>query len=593
MSNMLKQITSAAKLLNEGFGRYKPQILILSALGFVSGLLEVVGINAIIPLFSFITNNSQPGTDLVSRSIAYFFSVIHIPLSIASLLVFIIILFLLKSAILIGFHHINNVITADYERQTRDELFTLTLTAHWPFLMKQKIGHLEKVLMTDITQGTMLLKYLSGFILLASSLVMYVLVAFSNSAMITGMTLAMGAVMFLVLKPILSRTKRIAYEFVESNKIISNLINEHMIGVKTVKAAGQERPIAARADELFRRIRNQRIRIGHHESIINVITQPVEIIFVVVIFAISYQLPSFTFASFAVTIYLIQKMFLYIQSAQSKIHTINTMVPHLRASTEFRKAAASNQEQDPGTEPFRFEKTLQFRGVHFSYETAPVLSSLDLTINKGEMIGLVGASGAGKTTIFDLLLRLLRPASGQILLTDYGQIRMDQWRKNVGYVSQDIFLLNDSIENNIRFYDRTVSHEDMVRAAKLANIHEFIMAQPRGFASPVGERGSLLSGGQKQRIILARVLAKQPQILLLDEATSALDNESETAIKNSIINIKGKITVIIIAHRLTTVDSTDRIIVLDRGAIKEEGSPAELLANSASYFHKVYNLNHL
>ena len=185
-------------------------------------------------------------------------------------------------------------------------------------------------------------------------------------------------------------------------------------------------------------------------------------------------------------------------------------------------------------------------------------------MRKGEFLGLIGPSGAGKTTIVDLLLRLLKPGHGSILLdgVDISGIDMKAWRTNVGYVSQDIFLFNESIADNIRFYSSSISDNAIEEAAKLANIHEFVMELPDKYQTVVGERGIRLSGGQRQRIALARVLARRPQILILDEATSALDNESEIKIQESIQKLKGKITILVIAHRLSTILNTDRLISL-------------------------------
>lgn len=209
------------------------------------------------------------------------------------------------------------------------------------------------------------------------------------------------------------------------------------------------------------------------------------------------------------------------------------------------------------------------------------------------MTGIIGPSGAGKTTIIDLFLRLLHPQEGEILIDgiNIDEIDKKSWHNNIGYVSQDIFLLNDTIENNIRFYSDSLNHKDIAEASKSANIYDFIETLPDKFQTFVGERGIQLSGGQRQRIVLARILARKPQILVLDEATSALDNESEHKIQEAIKNLRGKLTILIVAHRLTTVMNTNKILVLKDGFIVEEGSPEELLENKRSYFYKNYNID--
>jgi ABC-type multidrug transport system fused ATPase/permease subunit len=163
-------------------------------------------------------------------------------------------------------------------------------------------------------------------------------------------------------------------------------------------------------------------------------------------------------------------------------------------------------------------------------------------------------------------------------------------REKISYVSQDAFLINNTIENNIGFFDEEVSKDDIVKASKEAHIYDFIKTLPEGFKTVVGERGVRLSAGQRQRISIARALAKKPEILLLDEATSALDNESEVEIQKVIEQLKGDMTIFVIAHRLSTVMDSDKLYVLDNGKITEKGTPKELLENKESYFYKMYNI---
>src|SRR3989344_3965196 len=154
------------------------------------------------------------------------------------------------------------------------------------------------------------------------------------------------------------------------------------------------------------------------------------------------------------------------------------------------------------------------------------------------------------------------------------------------YVAQDVFLRNDSIYENIRFYDESLTESEIVEAAKMANIYDFIVSLPQGFKTVIGERGTRLSGGERQRIVLARALSRKPSVLVLDEATSALDQESEAVIKSTLLKLKGKVTMIVVAHRLSSVMGADQIAVIDRGHIIETGPPVKLIKDSNSYFYK-------
>jgi ATP-binding cassette subfamily C protein len=208
------------------------------------------------------------------------------------------------------------------------------------------------------------------------------------------------------------------------------------------------------------------------------------------------------------------------------------------------------------------------------------------------MTGIIGPSGAGKTTSVDLLLRLLTPTGGLITIdgADSRNVSLREWRQKIGYVSQEFFLLQDTLRNNIRFYDESISDEDIWQAAEMAHIAQFIRERPEGLDAMAGERGIELSAGQRQRLMIARALVRKPEVLILDEATSALDAESEAHIEKALQELKGKLTIIIIAHRLSTIMNADNLLVLDGGRLAETGTPEKLLKDKHSYFFKVSNI---
>jgi subfamily B ATP-binding cassette protein MsbA len=206
-------------------------------------------------------------------------------------------------------------------------------------------------------------------------------------------------------------------------------------------------------------------------------------------------------------------------------------------------------------------------------------------------VALVGASGAGKSTILSLLLRFYDPQQGRVLIdgNDLRELTLDSLREQIGIVTQESFLFHDSIYENIRFGRLDATKEEIESAARLAYAHDFIMAQPNGYETVVGDKGCLLSGGQQQRLAIARALLKSAPILLLDEATSALDSESERMIQSALESLAKGRTVIAIAHRLSTVLGSDMIVVMDQGRIVATGTHAELL-NSSELYSNLYNL---
>lgn len=232
--------------------------------------------------------------------------------------------------------------------------------------------------------------------------------------------------------------------------------------------------------------------------------------------------------------------------------------------------------------------SIEFKDVSFEYpdDHNPVLSHIDLSIRPGEKVALVGPSGGGKTTLCNLLPRFYDPTEGSILLDgqDIKTVTLDSLRNAVGVVQQDVYLFSGTVFENIEYGHPGASKESVYEAAKLAGAHEFIMGLKEGYDTYVGERGVKLSGGQKQRISIARVFLKNPPVLILDEATSALDNESEHLVSKSLDRLSEGRTTLTIAHRLTTIQNADRILVLSESRIIEEGSHEELLSKQGMYY---------
>ncbi len=234
-----------------------------------------------------------------------------------------------------------------------------------------------------------------------------------------------------------------------------------------------------------------------------------------------------------------------------------------------------------------FKDKIEIKNISFAYnnyDDEPILQNVNLDIKKGDLIALVGPSGAGKTTLVDLLPRFYDPQEGTITIdgVDLKMLKKEAIRKLMGIVSQEAILFNDTIENNIAF-GHTASIKDISDAAKIANAHDFIMSMPLGYQTVIGDRGMNLSGGQRQRLTIARAVLKNPPILILDEATSALDSESEKLVQDALHKLMRNRTSIVIAHRLSTIQFADEIIVMDKGKIVERGNHISLLSKNGLY----------
>ncbi len=578
------------RLIWSVFDRYRWHFAVLVCLGVLSATLEGVGINAAIPLISFFMGGGTPGTDIISQGISHVFAFLHLPFSFRYLLIFILILFMLRAVAVTIFSYVRGWVAVDFLSEESQDMLRRTLLASWPYLLKQKIGTIQNTLVRDIQRTSNLFEVTGQVIQSFSGFCMYLFVAINISPTMTLFTLVGGAVLLLIVRPLLLKSRRMGDAIAETEKGYAQFLTEHIMGMKVLKTAGADRAAIKNGNQRMSRLRDLSLRQVLVRSVSGSLFQPFSLIFVVVLFVISYRSPGFSVAAFAATLYLIQKIFTYLESGQNALHGITELLPYAQNVQKFKKEFGDNREVGvEGTKDFVFKAQLVFDRVSFAYATdAPILSEVSFTLKQGQTLALIGQSGAGKTTTADLLLRLFKPSGGTIMLdgVSISDIAMQKWRAAIGYVAQEVFLFNGTIEENIRFYRNNLTNEDIIAAAKQANIFDFISKLPEGFETVVGDRGVLLSGGQRQRIALARALVHKPQLLILDEATSSLDSESEKLIQEAIHRLRGSVSVFIIAHRLSTIENADTIVVLEKGKVIEVGSPKELLSDPHSYYAK-------
>ncbi|MEO0878437.1 MAG: ABC transporter ATP-binding protein [Pseudomonadota bacterium] len=376
---------------------------------------------------------------------------------------------------------------------------------------------------------------------------------------------------------------------------IAAMVNETVAAAATIKTYGLEERQKSRAEDAF----NTRLSLLKKLSYLRALNEPVVfaigagalgvVVGVVAWRVMSGALNGPQFVSFVVALFMLS------QPARG-LSTLNAVAQEGLAAFERMLAvidAAPEAPDQPGAKPLIVDRgAVSFRGVGFSYgEGAAALNDVSLDAPAGATVALVGASGAGKSTLFSLLTRLYEPDGGAISIDgqDISSVTRSSLRNAIAYVGQDAFLFDASIGDNIRVgvsgddAGETVDDALLIAAAKAAAAHEFIMATPQHYQTPVGEGGARLSGGQRQRIALARAFLKDAPILLLDEATAALDADSEAAIKDALARIcKGR-TTLIIAHRLSTVQNADLIAVMDKGRIVASGAHEALMATNEAY----------
>ncbi len=289
------------------------------------------------------------------------------------------------------------------------------------------------------------------------------------------------------------------------------------------------------------------------------------------------------FLGFAFAIGLLQDSIKKLQDGYIKIQQTSVALDRMYKILEDRRVVP----QSPLAHSFPDNwKSIEFRNVSFAFDQEPILQNINLRIQRGEVVALVGPSGGGKSTLVNLLSRFFDPSEGQILIDDVplSEIDLKELRDHVALVSQDVFLFSDTVERNIHAGNFSKDPALIPQAARLANAHQFIERSPEGYQTRVGEMGSNFSGGEKQRLSIARALFKDAPILILDEATSALDSESEQEVQKGLDSLLQGRTAFVVAHRLSTITKADRILVLKKGQIVEEGKHQDLLSQQGEYF---------
>lgn len=421
-------------------------------------------------------------------------------------------------------------------------------------------------------------------------ILIYVVVLFSLSWELTLFVMVLLPVSGFLIGKVGKSLKRKSLTGQEQTGELLSQLEETLGGLRVVKAFNAENKLVKRFRQLTKRIRNTFVRIHGRYLLAHPMSEFLGTIVIAILLWYGGSLilnnkslisaPEFIY--YLVIFYSIIAPFKELSKAA---YSVNKGMASLQRVDDILKSENPLKQQKNPISISTFTSEIEFKDVWFKYVDKWVLKNINLTIQKGKTIALVGQSGSGKSTLVDLILRLYDVQQGAILVdgVDIRKLNLKDLRNLMGNVNQEAILFNDSFHNNISFGVENASKADVEAAAKVANAHEFIINTPEGYETNVGDRGGKLSGGQRQRVSIARAILKNPPILILDEATSALDTESEMLVQSAIERLMKNRTTIVIAHRLSTIKQADEICVMHEGEIVERGKHEELLELNGYY----------
>jgi ATP-binding cassette subfamily C protein len=564
------------------------KVALTLALMICLSTMEGISLLMLVPLLQLVGLNVQEGSiGQLAEFISSIFSTIGIRPTLISVLCVYVFIIIIHSLLRRWETSVSLTLEYEFVVRLREKLYRAIANTNWLFFARSKVSGFTHALTIEMERIGAATYYILNLLATGIVAIVYFLFALKLSAMMTGLVFLCGIGLIFLLK----KKTKVAYETGEglsdAMSSLYNAISEHLNGMKTAKSYGVEERHVEIFKRLAEQVRHKYTYAVQNQAEVNYWFNIGSVIILSLILYVSIQILSIPTAGVLLLLFLFARAMPKLSNIQQSFQSSINMLPSFSRVMELQKRC----EEATETGDQRYEKIdigngIKFNKVSFSYGgNSPVIKDLDIAIRAGQTTAIVGPSGAGKTTIADLLMGLIVPNEGSILLDgkEFSPKNMRAWREQIGYVPQDTFLFNDTLRANLLWAKPDATEADLNKSLRYVAAEEFVSGLPKGTDTILGDRGVLVSGGERQRIALARALLRKPSLLILDEATSSLDSENEKRIQNAIEKLHGQITILIISHRLSTIRGADIIHVIEDGHLVESGTWDELVAKNGRF----------
>jgi ATP-binding cassette subfamily C protein len=552
----------------EGINPWAVLLCLLTA-----SVVEGIGFASLVPLLMIATDSGtedkEPSQLLeVTRDVM---ASIGLPLEVGPLIIFFVATLVLKSALnFLAMQYVSRAI-ADFSSGLRSRLIATLFRANWSYLVQHPVGRIANSISGQAGRAGAAYSIAATFLAQSIQTLAYLVVAFVVSWPVALAATGISGLMVLSLHSLVRVARKAGWRQTQRSRELVTLLMDSLNNIKPLKAMAKEDEYAGFLEHRINLLKKAIRRQAVSQDALKNGNDALVTIFLGIGFFVALAVWQVPLIELAVIGVLIKRTSNGIGKLQQLFQqAVASETPYLEAM-DMMAEAESAREINPGRRQATFERECRLEGVNFAHGERPILESVSLEIPVGGVTVLIGPSGAGKTTIADLILGLYRPNRGRVVLDDVplDEIDLKSWRRLIGYVPQELLLLHDSVYANVAMGKPDVSKADVRAALETAGAWQFVEALPAGMRTPVGQGGAKLSGGQRQRIALARALVSRPKLLILDEVTSALDPKTEQEICDNIRNMAEQTTILAITHRPTFLEVADRIYRVDHQTVTE------------------------